>query len=285
MTEPRTVRVADATGNQGGAAVRSFLACPELWRVRELTRNPDGPRARIFAALGVEVVGGDMGKAALLHASFTGAYMAFSLQHYRTAGPPLQCYLPLGVFDGAIPHSKVLQMVAGRAIGIFARILFENPGHFIGRGFELAGGDLTLQEIIHTVGIVSDRRGVGYRRIPGRIMWMMGGADRMVAWLARRGRQADIAALHQVHSCLLTLEGMVRATDMSRGRSRKAITTQSGNRLNLLGAIASGRRCGWREPFTWLVGKWRRPNTLSSRSTAGWIRRAHGVVGYWWVGV
>jgi uncharacterized protein YbjT (DUF2867 family) len=277
MNEPRTVLVAGATGNQGGAVVRALLKHPETWRVRGLTRNPGSPKARTLAAQGVEMIAGDMADAGSLHAAFTGADAAFSVQDSRAAGlageveqgttfadaatasgikhliytsvggadrgsgvphfetkwrierhirdigipatilrptafmegfggPPLQRYIGLGIFAGAIPPAKSLQMIATRDIGIFARIALENPDRFVGQALEIAGEELTLQEIIDTVRSVSGKRRIRYLRIPGSITRRMGDSGKMITWLAGHGYRADIPRLRQIHPDLLTLE-------------------------------------------------------------------------------
>jgi len=51
------VLVIGATGNQGGAVVKSLL--PKGYSIRTLTRKPDSPKAKQLAKEGVEVMKGD----------------------------------------------------------------------------------------------------------------------------------------------------------------------------------------------------------------------------------
>ena len=53
--------VTGATGLQGGAVTRHLLK--DGWHVRGLTRNAASKQAQALAALGAEVVQGDMGDA------------------------------------------------------------------------------------------------------------------------------------------------------------------------------------------------------------------------------
>src|SRR6516225_7201884 len=54
----KTILVAGATGRQGGAAIRHLL--PNGWKLRALTRNPNGYAAKQLSGQGVEVVQGDL---------------------------------------------------------------------------------------------------------------------------------------------------------------------------------------------------------------------------------
>jgi uncharacterized protein YbjT (DUF2867 family) len=87
MTASRgeTIVVAGATGRQGGAVTRHLLR--DGWRVRALTRRPDGAKAQALAALGAEVVRADMGDRASLLAALRGARGVYSVQNPMTSGP------------------------------------------------------------------------------------------------------------------------------------------------------------------------------------------------------
>jgi uncharacterized protein YbjT (DUF2867 family) len=81
----RTVVVTGATGLQGAAVARHLLK--DGWHVRGLTRNAASKQAKAIAALGVEVVQGDMGDAASLRPLFEGAYGIYSVQNPFVSGP------------------------------------------------------------------------------------------------------------------------------------------------------------------------------------------------------
>ena len=80
----RIVVVTGATGRQGGAVARHLLS--DGWRVRALTRKPEGKRARGLAALGAEVRQADMAQPDTLRPAFRDAYGAFSVQNFMIAG-------------------------------------------------------------------------------------------------------------------------------------------------------------------------------------------------------
>lgn len=76
----RTILVAGATGNQGGAVTDALLERPAEWQVRALTRKPGSRAARALADRGVEIVEGNLTDAASLTPALTGAYGVFSVQ-------------------------------------------------------------------------------------------------------------------------------------------------------------------------------------------------------------
>lgn len=88
MTTPneRTILVSGATGQQGGAVARHLLK--EGFRVRALTRSPEGEAAQALADAGAELAEGNFEDRASLDAALDGAYGAFSVQNFMTAGGP-----------------------------------------------------------------------------------------------------------------------------------------------------------------------------------------------------
>ena len=76
--------ITGATGQQGGATARELLAAGH--RVRAVTRKPDGDAAKALAALGAEVVKGDLDDAASLQKAFAGAWGLFAVQNTWEAG-------------------------------------------------------------------------------------------------------------------------------------------------------------------------------------------------------
>jgi uncharacterized protein YbjT (DUF2867 family) len=76
--------VTGATGRQGGAVTRQLLK--DGWRVRAITRNANRPQARALAALGAEVVQGDMAARDSLVSVFNGASGVYSVQNPMISG-------------------------------------------------------------------------------------------------------------------------------------------------------------------------------------------------------
>jgi uncharacterized protein YbjT (DUF2867 family) len=74
-TEPELILVGGATGHQGHAVVKQLLE--RGYRVRALTRKPEGKKAQALAARGVEVVQGDYGNMASLLTAMSGIERMF----------------------------------------------------------------------------------------------------------------------------------------------------------------------------------------------------------------
>lgn len=80
----RIVLVTGATGQQGGATARELL--DGGYRVRAMTRNPDGEAARDLRRRGAEVVYCDFDEPDSLGPALEGAWATFSVQNTWEAG-------------------------------------------------------------------------------------------------------------------------------------------------------------------------------------------------------
>lgn len=98
-SERETIVVTGATGLQGGAVTRHLLK--DGWHVRGLTRNPASKQAQALAALGADVVQGDMADAASLRPVFEGAYGVYSVQNPFIDGPEAEVRQGKNVADVA----------------------------------------------------------------------------------------------------------------------------------------------------------------------------------------
>lgn len=85
MASDRTVLVTGATGQQGGATIR-YLVKNGGFKVRGMTRKPDGDAAKALRELGVEIVKGDLDDEASLTAAVSGAWGVFGVQNTWEAG-------------------------------------------------------------------------------------------------------------------------------------------------------------------------------------------------------
>jgi uncharacterized protein YbjT (DUF2867 family) len=81
----KLVLITGATGKQGGATIR-HLAKRGGFKLRALTRKPDGDAAKAVAALGAEVVAGDLDDAASLSRALAGAWGVYAVQNTWEAG-------------------------------------------------------------------------------------------------------------------------------------------------------------------------------------------------------
>jgi uncharacterized protein YbjT (DUF2867 family) len=83
MPDRKIIAVTGATGAQGGGLARAILAhCDSAFRVRAITRKPDGEKAQALARLGAEVVSADADDPASLERAFAGAYGAFCVTNF-----------------------------------------------------------------------------------------------------------------------------------------------------------------------------------------------------------
>src|SRR6202034_4841968 len=83
MAEKKVIAVVGATGAQGGGLVRAILADPDGgFAARAITRDPSSDKAKELAALGAEVVAGDVDDEASLAKAFAGAHGAFCVTFF-----------------------------------------------------------------------------------------------------------------------------------------------------------------------------------------------------------
>jgi uncharacterized protein YbjT (DUF2867 family) len=83
MPEKKVIAVVGATGAQGGGLVRAILADPGgEFSARAITRDPNSEKAQALAALGAEVVAGDVDDEASLEQAFAGAHGAFCVTFF-----------------------------------------------------------------------------------------------------------------------------------------------------------------------------------------------------------
>ena len=82
-TPKKTLAVLGATGAQGGGLVRAILADPQGgYAARAITRDVNSDKAKALAALGAEVVAGDVDDEASLARAFAGAHGAFCVTFF-----------------------------------------------------------------------------------------------------------------------------------------------------------------------------------------------------------
>lgn len=83
-TQQGPILITGATGKQGGAVARHMLA--KGFKLRALTRKPEGAEAKALAQKGVEIVPGDLDDAASLERALTGVWGTFAVQNTWEAG-------------------------------------------------------------------------------------------------------------------------------------------------------------------------------------------------------
>ncbi|MBK8205222.1 MAG: NmrA/HSCARG family protein [Planctomycetes bacterium] len=80
----KAILITGATGQQGGAVADALIG--KGFKLRGLTRKPDGDKAKALAAKGVEIVQGDLNDEASLKQALKGAWGVFAVQNTWEAG-------------------------------------------------------------------------------------------------------------------------------------------------------------------------------------------------------
>ena len=84
MGTDKIIAVTGATGRQGSAVTRHLVRSG--FRVRALTRDPNGKKARALGPLGAELTQADLDDAASLERAFAGAHGVYSVQNFHVVG-------------------------------------------------------------------------------------------------------------------------------------------------------------------------------------------------------
>ncbi len=264
MAKPLAVLVTGATGKQGGAVARQLLQ--KGHRVRALARNPAAPAAQALAAVGVEVVPGDLGDRASVDraaagmdalfavttpygssteaetrqgiiaadaASAAGAFLVFTSvanadrrtgiphfdsklvveEHIRARGIDAAILAPAyfmenlffglphlrrGVYGSPLAPSTRLSQVAVEDIGAAAVAALENGARYAGKRYDLAGDELSGEELIATLSKLTGRP-FSYFQVPMETIRGTMGDDgvKMYEWFESTGYSVDRAALRR----------------------------------------------------------------------------------------
>ena len=102
----KTILIAGATGQQGGASLRHLR--DRGFSVRALTRDPDQPKARALLGPGVEIVRGDMEDEESLTRALEGVYGVFSVQTSQEGGvEPRPARAPTSPRRQDVPASRI----------------------------------------------------------------------------------------------------------------------------------------------------------------------------------
>ncbi|MGW5517030.1 NmrA/HSCARG family protein [Nocardia africana] len=110
----QVVFVIGATGQQGGAVAHRLLA--DGWRVRVLTRRPDGNRARSLARAGAEVIAGSLEDLATIDRCVDGVYGVYSVHPGPLAPGQDEVKAGKAVTDAAVKYG-VAHVVYSSGLG------------------------------------------------------------------------------------------------------------------------------------------------------------------------
>jgi uncharacterized protein YbjT (DUF2867 family) len=106
--------------------------------------------------------------------------------------------LAQGIYASALPPSRTLAQVAVADIGAVAVRVLENSGRYTGKRFDLAGDELTGNDVVAILSRITGRP-FAYSQVPLDVIRQGMGEDgaRMYEWLDRVGWTVDPATLHR----------------------------------------------------------------------------------------
>jgi len=108
MAEKKIIAVVGATGAQGGGLVRAIQNDPDSgFTARAITRDANSGKAQELAALGAEVVAGDVDDPESLKRAFEGAYGAYCVTFYWAHFSPEKELAHAGAMAGAAKQAGV----------------------------------------------------------------------------------------------------------------------------------------------------------------------------------
>jgi len=264
MGQKLVVVVTGATGQQGGAVVKSLLERGHT--VRAVTRDTDSAKARELAKRGVALVRASLEDTAELTKALVGATSLFAMttpfgvgtraetrqgisaanaakaagvhlvftsvgsanrqtgvphfdskyeieKHIAKIGVRATILAPVyfmeniyfgreqlakGIYATPLSSTKQLAQVALADIGAVAVRLLEDPRRFAGKRFDLAGDDLTGDDVVGVLSRVTGRQ-FSYFQVPLDVIRQRMGEDaaKMYEWFERVGYAVDHAALRR----------------------------------------------------------------------------------------
>ncbi len=108
MSAKKIITVFGATGAQGGGLVRAIANDPNSeFSVRAVTRDPNSDSAKALAAMGAEVVQGDLSDAASVHKALEGAYGAYFVTFFWAHFSPDQEKAEAALFASAAKQAGI----------------------------------------------------------------------------------------------------------------------------------------------------------------------------------
>jgi len=116
-----------------------------------------------------------------------------------------------GVLSLPLTPETRLQMIAVDDIGAFVAMAFSRPGHWEGRTMELAGDEVSMQEVAASFARMLGRD-VRYEQMPWEDFERRAGSEMTVMWrfFQNEGYTVDIPAVRQELPNLMTFERWLR---------------------------------------------------------------------------
>lgn len=128
--------------------------------------------------------------------------------------PPLRAMILGGTLALPLAPERRFQQVAVSDVGAFAAMAFDDRDAWLGRELDLAGDELTMQQMADTFDRVIGRP-VRYVQLPWEQYREAAGEEytEMYRWFDRVGYDADVAMLRTIDPRLTTFEQYLRTHD------------------------------------------------------------------------
>ena len=119
-----------------------------------------------------------------------------------------------GLLKLYLPESKKFQLISIQDIGVFARITFDNPAKYIGKEIEIAGDELTLDDVFEKIEKVKNIK-ITPMKIPKFVKLILPKImKQMFVFYAEDGWNADLKSLKKENPELLTIEDWLKITNL-----------------------------------------------------------------------
>jgi len=133
----------------------------------------------------------------------------FFMENWLAMRPRMEA---AGAMELPLTPGTRLQMVAVDDIGAFAALAFERPGNWQGRTMELAGDELSMEEIAASLSRVGGRE-IRYRQIPWEQFESQASPEHvhMYRWYQDQGFHVNIPAVRTQYPRLTGFEGWLQS--------------------------------------------------------------------------
>ena len=133
----------------------------------------------------------------------------FFMENFLAMKPAIE----QGKFSMPLSPQTRLQMIAVEDIGAFATMAFERPGHWENRVLELAGDELSIQEIADSFGRVTGVN-VRYTQVPWDAFEQQAGKEiaQMFKWFEDEGYHVNIPSVRQERGQLQSFDRWLNLT-------------------------------------------------------------------------
>lgn len=119
-----------------------------------------------------------------------------------------------GLLKLYLPESKKFQLISIQDIGFFAKIAFDSPSKYIDKEIEIAGDELTLNEVFEKIEKVKNII-MSPMKIPRFVKLILPKImKQMFVFYAEDGWNADIKSLQKENPELLSFEDWLKTTDI-----------------------------------------------------------------------